>query len=254
MAKTLGISVSAETFGEDFQAKLQKALVDTFGEGTSIKFQDEGGKTEEELAAEEEERRKKEEEMEKENLSLKEKMAELEKTHVNLDMKNKIADYEKNIAELKQKLTEKDTVVQKTSDEFSKYRQDIRKNEIGALIADGEKAGRILPKHREHIRVMLEGADANKVVKFSQDGKDVEKSQWDLVKEYIESLPILVNFAEISKTGEVKIFKETVEIKGETHPVDDAELAVEIETYAQKNNVPLDIAYLKVTELKKSQK
>ena len=254
MAKTLGISVSAETFGEDFQVKLQKALVDTFGEGTSVKFADDEGKTEEELAAEEEEKRKREKELEEENAGLKEKMSELEKTHVNLDMKSKIADYEKNIGELKKKLAEKDVIVQKATDEFQKYRQEIRKGEIDALIADGEKAGKILPKHREYIRVMLEGADVNKVVKFSQDGKDVEKSQWDMVKEYIEGLPVLVNFAEISKTGEVKTYKETVEIKGETHPVDDAELAVEIETYAQKNSVPLDVAYLKVTELKKAQK
>ena len=270
MPKTLGVMVSADKFEEGFQEKLSEALKKTFGDTTSVKFQDE------------EEEKKLQDEDEKEKTDLKEKVASLtKKLEEDEEEKKKLQDDEeekklqaadeddKEKAELKQqvktlkkKLAEDEEEKEKMAEEgeekekeFSEYREKVRGQEIDALISDGEKAGKILPKHRETIRTMLKNADDSKVLKFKQaDGKETEKTQFQVTKGYVQNLPILVNFSEISKDGEAPVGKQKdtfIDGKGETFKVVDADVDAVVEKYAQDNDLSYAEALIEVSKEKK---
>lgn len=265
MPKTLGIKVTSDKFGDDFQSKLRTALVKEFGEDTDVNFQEapvvgEGDKKEE-LEATVEELKDKVEELETEVESYKRKLAKYEnggdvipedkKAELIEELKDTVEKLEEEVKGKDEEKKEVDEDKKEVEEEFAKFKEEVRKKDIDAIIADGEKEGRIVPANREQIRSMLIGTDSKKVVKFSQDGKTVEKSQWDLTVEIVKSLPKQVNYEELSKDGEVHKFNETIVHKSEELKVDEAELAAQAEVYSQKNKVPYDEALIKVSKQSK---
>lgn len=263
MSKTLGITVSADTFGEDFQDKLNKALVGAFGETTKVAFADPaagngGNGGDSELSAEE--KKKKEEEMMAKDKKMTELMAELErykaKEKYDDDTKKQIADFEGKIKELKEGLQKSKDAEKKMGEDFSKYKEDIRQKEIDSIITNGEKEGKIIPANRETIKAMLVNADVGKIVKFTQGDKTIEKTQWELVVDHIKGLPKVVVYREMgggagAGPGGGSDFATEVKIGNDTFTVDDAELAAQAEKYAQDNKVSYDVALIKVSGQKR---
>lgn len=248
MAKTMSMNVTSENFGEDFQNKLQAALTSAFGEGTQVKFQDEG------VSGEDDTKKKRIAELEAELASLKGgQVQEMAKKLSERDEAHKA-----KVVELEGVVKSKADEVVKLSEDLKKFHADLRVKEIDAIIGDAEKEGRLLPAHRETIRAMLQNADANKVVKFTQEGKEVEKSQWDMTVDYVKSFPMVVNFAEISggAGGEAAGAgaPAKVTIGTNTYDVVDVELASEVEKFAQDNKISFDAAYIEVTNRKATSK
>lgn len=244
MFKKLTMSVNSEKFADDFNEKLQSALKSTFGEDTSISFEDSSMDDEKSARI----------------MELEKELDALKKQKKSAEIEDEISGYKQKIAQLEESKKVIECASDKLSKEFSEYKENIRKQEIDAIITNGEKEGRVLPVHREAIRAMLENADRSKLVKFSQDGKAVEKSQWDLATEYVKTLPKIVSFSELGggagegPGGSVKTFETKVTVNGNTYEVTDTELASEVEKYALDNKVTYDEAYLIVSKSKGEKK
>lgn len=243
--KSFGINVQAESFSDDFKEKLSGILKQTFGEGTSVEFQAEGDKAAEiadlkdKLAAATDPAEKD---------ALKKKIDDMEAAMKPMSEEN-VALKAKNV-ELTNEVTSLRAKFQEESAGHKKYRDLVREKEIDAIVANGEKEGKILPAHRDTIRTLLLNASTDKVNKFKQkDGTEVDKSQFDLVKEYVESLPNMVNFAEISKDGKmVLIAKDRVTIKDKEYQVDDIELDTKVQAYAEQHKCSYEVAYMEVSK------
>ncbi|MEK7112899.1 MAG: phage protease [Patescibacteria group bacterium] len=254
--KTLGISVSSETFSEDFQKKFNEAMKAAFGEEVAIKF--EGDTTDADTIA-----------------GLKSKIAELEKEladykdaddeHDSEMMKEKVATATKELEATKTKLTESEKKVSELTETKTKLAEAEKKLEeqvvtaheadVEAFIEKAKADGKILPKHEQLLSVLMKQIDRKSVVKFTEkikvaDGKEedkeVTKTSLEIVKAFVESLPKAVEFAEISKsTGDIETFVADggkVKIGEQVFEVDDVKLAAETRVYAEKNKVSYEIA------------
>lgn len=245
MQKQLTMTVDSEAFGEEFNTKLTEALSGAFGQGTTVQFEDPmmggaaGGDDKDKIIA-----------------GLKAKIAELEgKLNGGTDDKSQeITSLQAKVTELEQQVVEKNKQLSTTSDSLSQYKEQVRLKEIDAIVQDGVKAGKILPVHKDNIHQMLLNADSTKVQKFKKaDGSDGERTQFDVVKEYINSLPNMVTFTEISKTGDETTVttKDTINVRGEILTVVGNDLDTDARAYAQKHNVSYETAVIEVSKAKK---
>ena len=59
--------------------------------------------------------------------------------------------------------------------------------------------GKVLPAYSNEVEALLSTATDEKVYKFSQEDKEVELSQYELVQKIFSNLPKVVEFAELSE-------------------------------------------------------
>lgn len=115
----------------------------------------------------------------------------------------KLAETEKQVSDFKK--LEADAKEGKVAkDELGKLKEKQRKDFIQTSIEDWKKAGQILPKDESVVKTLMESLNAD-VIKFKvPDGdseKEVESSQLDLLKRFIDSHKV-IDFKEVSGGGE----------------------------------------------------
>lgn len=267
MAKLFQIEVTGDEKDDKLEDKVALALKTAFGENAEIKFQ-EGKEPEEEekdkamLSAEvkrlqeeleeekekfqeaEDETKKKEDEVKK---AAEEAEAAGEKDEEKKELRQQIIALKQQVQSFQDAAEEEKKKTDEEKKEFAAYRKEARTKEIDAIITNGEKEGKILPAHRAYIRSMLESASTETVVKFKEGGKDIEVSQWDATKKYIETLPNLVTFGELAPDGGFKEFKKEIKVGDDTLPLDGADVNDAAEKYAKDNNVTYSEALLEVS-------
>ena len=89
-----------------------------------------------------------------------------------------------------------------TEEELNVRKSQQRAEKISTFVSHQKEVGRILPSFETQLRALLETTNDNKVYSYTLDEKTIELSQFELVESIIESLPKLVEFAEISESGE----------------------------------------------------
>ena len=89
-----------------------------------------------------------------------------------------------------------------TEEELNARKSQQRAEKISTFVSHQKEVGRILPSFETQLRALLETTNDNKVYSYTLDEKTIELSQFELVESIIESLPKLVEFAEISESGE----------------------------------------------------
>ena len=111
-----------------------------------------------------------------------------------VDMKE-FKDLQEQIAKLKEEKAE-------TEKELNERKSQQRAEKISAFVSHQKEVGRVLPAFEKQLIALLETTNDNKVYSYTADEKTIELSQFELVESIIESLPKLVEFAEISESGE----------------------------------------------------
>lgn len=253
IVKTLSMSVSGEQFGEDFATKFNSAMKTAFGEGVTVKFEgDEGGGDAETIKA------------------LRDKIVELEKQLEDHDMEEMKAKYDETVKVLNEtktkladaegkaaKLTDTETKLTEAQTKLQENEVKAHKAEVKAFIEKAKTEGKIIPANEPMVTALMEQIDGKAVIKFTEkdkDGKDVqvEKSPLELVKKFVESLPKLVEFKEVSgdKKEILTFTAEDGEVKiGNTvYKVDDLDLASKAKKYSQEHNVTLEVAIVEVSK------
>ena len=280
MAKTLNIGVTAETFSDDFKSKLEGALKQAFGEDVSLKYDDIAAapagtplaKLAQEVAA------------------ISTKLGEFATRFENgagwtggngdeAGVKELLQDLIDGVEELKESMggmtmsSEKEAEITALTEKIKKMQSDAdaakakadedekkrkeeeeakKKDEVGQYIDSLVSKGQIAPAEKETIRSLMEKADRTKVIKFTDNGKELSATEFDLVKKFIEGRPKVVSFSEVSPQGE---FREpstiTVTVRGETYEVKEAELAAEALKFSKDNKVSYEEALIEVSKLKK---
>ena len=252
--KTLNMAVSnSEDFTADFQTKFAEAMKTAFGNGISVKFEGEGGGDAETIKG------------------LKDKIAELEKELEDQDMEDMKAKYDETVKvlnETKTKLADAETKAGKLAETETKLTEAqtqlqtqavaTHKAEVKAFTEKAKAEGKIIPANEPLVTALLEQMDGKTVIKFTEkdkDGNDVQvnKSPFELIKKFVESLPKLVEFAEVSgDKKDILTFKADGEgeitHKGERFKVDDLELAAKARKYSADNNVTLEVAMIEVSK------
>ena len=89
-----------------------------------------------------------------------------------------------------------------TDKELDDRKSQQRAEKISAFISHQKEVGRVLPAFEKQLQALLETTNDNKVYSYTVDEKTIEMSQFDLVESIVESLPKLIEFAEISESGE----------------------------------------------------
>lgn len=239
--KTLSCSVSAEAFSDDMRSKLTSALQSVFGETAKIEFA-ESEETPEEKEKREKEEKERQEGKDKEMMSLRSQVKELQTQQL------------ASQTEARKQAEAADKIAK----EFQSYKDDIQKREAAAhtqeieqLIEKGKSDGRITPANEDQVRVMLTRADTSKIVKFTKAGKEAEATEWEIVKEFVATLPQQVVMHEMSFSGDSGRISggqpRKLVHKGEEYTVLDVEVDSAARSYAQEHNVPYEEALLVVS-------
>ena len=113
----------------------------------------------------------------------------MEEKHENLVP---VEEYEKTIEDLK---AEKEEVIK----EFAAHKQELKKQNIATYMKELKDEGKVLPAFSNEVEALLSTATDEKVYKFSQEDKEVELSQFELVQKIFSNLPKVVEFAELSE-------------------------------------------------------
>jgi hypothetical protein len=124
----------------------------------------------------------------------------LEKENQDMDTENKVDIKEfKNLQEQIAKLKEEKAVTEK---ELNDRKIQQRAEKIAAFVSYQKEVGKVLPAFEKQLVALLETTNDEKVYSYTVEEKTIELSQFELVESIIESLPKLVEFAEISESGE----------------------------------------------------
>jgi len=113
----------------------------------------------------------------------------MEEKHENLIP---VEEHEKAIEDLK---AEKEEVIK----EFAMHKQELKKQHIASYMKELKDEGKVLPAYSNEVEALLSTATDEKVYKFSQEDKEVELSQFELVQKIFSNLPKVVEFAELSE-------------------------------------------------------
>ncbi len=185
-----------------------------------------------------------------------EKVKELEEAIIGKD--KEIFDKDKQLKENEAKIKENEEKVKKLEQEGTQLKTEKnvaetekRNAEISSFIETNVKEGKILPRFSDTIKLLLENSTDEKTIKFSEEGKEKEKSPAELVKDLVTSMPNLVQFEEITKTKE-KVKASKIETKlDEDRVIDGEELANKATEYAEKNKVSYEVALVEVSREEK---
>ena len=113
----------------------------------------------------------------------------MEEKHENLVP---VEEHEKALEDLR---LEKEEVIK----EFAAHKQELKKQQIVTYMKELKDEGKVLPAYSNEVEALLSTATDEKVYKFSQDDKEVELSQFELVQKIFSNLPKVVEFAELSE-------------------------------------------------------
>ena len=107
------------------------------------------------------------------------------------------AEKEGKVKELSDKTEKLDAVTKELSE-----LKATKKTESIKVFMDGlKKEGKLMPAWEAKLHSVLESASDIVVCKYADDGKDVELSQFDIVKSLFDDMSKVVDFAEIGKEG-----------------------------------------------------
>ena len=107
--------------------------------------------------------------------------------------------YEEEISQLRQ---EKEEVMK----EYQAHKDEIKKESISTYMQELKTEGKILPVQYKEVQALLSTATEEKVYSYSTDDeKEVNLSQFELVKSILDNMPKVVEFAEISETHDEEI-------------------------------------------------
>ena len=102
--------------------------------------------------------------------------------------------YEEEISQLRK---EKEEVMK----EYQAHKDEIKKTNIASYMESLKTEGKILPVQYKEVEALLSTATEEKVFSYSKDEKEVDLSQFELVKSILDNMPKVVEFAEISEEG-----------------------------------------------------
>jgi len=133
-----------------------------------------------------------------------------------MDLEEKIKQLESEKAELVKKVAELEEQKRSLEEDKTNAEKKIealvtekREAEIKAFIEKAKEEGKIVPANEKQIEALMRTAVDEKKIKFSEDGKEVEKSQREILEDFVSGLPKLADFKEYSETGaKQKKFKE----------------------------------------------
>ncbi|QDP60245.1 MAG: putative protease I [Prokaryotic dsDNA virus sp.] len=121
----------------------------------------------------------------------------------------------KEYEDLQNKLEALKKDYEKANNELVETKGQQRADKIRDLVALHKEAGRILPSFEKELVALLENSTEDKIYSYTLEEKTVELSQFDLVEKIIQSLPKLVEFAEISENGEFVIDRQPYSSAGD---------------------------------------
>ena len=165
-----------------------------------------------------------------------------------------IADLKARVAELEAQLNSAQGEATQASEELDKFQEASKAKDIKAFAESLVTQGKLLPIKKPELVEMLTNADSTKAVKkFTEtiEGKKVDKTltQYDMIKKFASSQPEWVQFAEVSRDGEVLGIKtEVTGADGTKYPTKDAELDLKVKQYAQENKVSYEEALIEVSQ------
>lgn len=180
---------------------------------------------------------------------LKQMRAQLAKMKESESTAEKIAELTAQNSELTKKLEEATATIKKNE-------QETWNKEVSSFIDKAVKDGKILPSQREMVKQMFEMAKNSGTLKFSKEGKEVQMRAEELIRSYIQGVPQVVVFGEVSPNGNGEDAlgsgkKRQVTHGANTYEVEDDEMANEALEYSKKEKVPFDEALLIVEKRKK---
>jgi len=104
---------------------------------------------------------------------------------------------------------------EKANNELEVTKGQQRADKIKDFVAIHKEAGRILPSFEKELVALLENSTEDKIYSYTLEEKTVELSQFNLVEKIIQSLPKLVEFAEISENGEFVVDRQPYQSAGD---------------------------------------
>ena len=108
--------------------------------------------------------------------------------------------YEEEISQLR---AEKEEVMK----EYQAHKDEIKKENISKYIEELKTEGKILPIQYKEVEALLSTATEEKVFTYSKEDKEVELSQFELVRSILDNMPKVVEFAEISESIEEEVLE-----------------------------------------------
>lgn len=126
------------------------------------------------------------------------------------EYKEKIEALEAKVAEFESKVEDGETA----KAQLKEFKASARAEKIKNTIENWKKEGKVLPAHEKELQSLMESSTEEKV--YSEDGKDL--SQMDVIVKLFNSMPNLVEFAELAK--EDGVIPESMEFTTVSDEVD----------------------------------
>lgn len=124
-----------------------------------------------------------------------------------------------------------------------------RITEFKAVIEAAKKEGKILPAQEEMYLSFFSAMPKGTVIKFSIDGKEKEGNALDSLKAIIDSMPNLVEFAELTEQeSEDGKDKTSEKYKSDGIPVEGAKEEAKIRAYAEEHKISYSDALREMEE------
>ena len=112
-------------------------------------------------------------------------------------------DYSLEVANLKEKLAKVESEKEAAVSELNQKNEEIKSESIAQFINEAKAQGKVLPVFEEELKALMSHTSDEKIYKYTQDEKEVELSQFELVKKIFSSMPKLVELSEVSEEGEL---------------------------------------------------
>ena len=106
-----------------------------------------------------------------------------------------------SIDEHKNAISELQKEKEEVMKEFAAHKDEIKKTHIASYMEELKQEGKILPIQYKEVEALLTTATEEKVYSYSTEEKEINLSQFDLVKSILDNMPKVVEFAELSEDG-----------------------------------------------------
>ena len=106
-----------------------------------------------------------------------------------------------SIDEHKNAISELQKEKEEVMKEFAAHKDEIKKTHIASYMETLKTEGKILPVQYKEVEALLTTATEEKVYSYSTEEKEINLSQFDLVKSILDNMPKVVEFAELSEDG-----------------------------------------------------
>ena len=126
-----------------------------------------------------------------------------------------------SIDEHKNAMSELQKEKEEVMKEFAAHKDEIKKTHIASYMETLKTEGKILPVQYKEVEALLTTATEEKVYSYSTEEKEINLSQFELVKSILDNMPKVVEFAELSEDG------------GEVLPTDYDNAGVEVDRRAK---------------------